>query len=106
MLQQLHLPANLIICKHEKISSKFFFNLFNKANFETKKETWLMFGIDFCDVKNEIQVLSQVFLKTPILNAVAAEVTELNYRKKSKKDVVYFQPEENHKIRVAKGVKV
>ena len=65
-----------------------------------------MFGIDFCDVKNEIQVLSQVFLKTPILNAVAAEVTELNYRKKSKKDVVYFQPEENHKIRVAKGVKV
>ena len=44
-----------------------------------------MFGIDFCDVKNEIQVLSQVFLKTPILNAVAAEVTELNYRKKSKK---------------------
>ena len=44
-----------------------------------------MFGIDFCDVKNEIQVLSQVFWKTPISNAVTAEVTELNYRKKSKK---------------------
>ena len=46
--------------------------------------------------KNEIQVLAQVFLKTPTLHAVTAEVIESNNRKKSQKDVVYFQPEDNY----------
>ena len=41
-----------------------------------------MFGIDFCDVK---LLLAQVFLKTPRLHAVTAEVIELNNRKKLKK---------------------
>ena len=45
-----------------------------------------------------MQVLAQVFLKTPTLHAVTAEVIELNNRKKSQKDVVYFQPEDNHEI--------
>ena len=35
--------------------------------------------------KNEIQVLAQVFLKTPTLHAVTAEVIELNNRKNLKK---------------------
>ena len=55
---------------------------------------------------NEIRVLPQVFLETSTLYAVTAEVTELNKRKKSEKDVVYFQPEENHKTRIAKSEKV
>ena len=41
-----------------------------------------MFGIDFCDVKLS---LAQVFLKTPTLHAVTAEVIELNNRKNLKK---------------------
>ena len=41
-----------------------------------------MFGIDFCDVK---LLLAQVFLKTPTLHAVTAEVIELNNRKNLKK---------------------
>ena len=49
-----------------------------------------MFEINFCDVKNEIQVLSQVFLKTPTLYAVAVEVTELNNRKKNLKKTSYI----------------
>ena len=35
--------------------------------------------------KNEIQVLAQVFLKTPTLHAVTAETVELNMRKDIKK---------------------
>ena len=45
-------------------------------------------------------------METSTLYAVTAEVTELNKRKKSEKDVVYFQPEENHKTRIAKSEKV
>ena len=41
-----------------------------------------MFGIDFCDVKLS---LAQVFLKTPTLHAVTAEVIELNNRNNLKK---------------------
>ena len=43
-----------------------------------------------------MQVLDQLFLKTPTLHVVTAEVIELHNRKKSQKDVVYFQPEDNH----------
>ena len=43
-----------------------------------------MFGIDFCECKNEIQVLAQVFLKTPTLHAVTAEIIELSNRKNLK----------------------
>ena len=49
-----------------------------------------MFGIDFCDVKREIQVLAQVFLKTPTLHAVTAEVIKLNDRKNLKKTSFIF----------------
>ena len=44
-----------------------------------------MFGIDFCECKNEIQVLAKVFLKTPTLHAVTAEIIELSNRKNLKK---------------------
>ena len=51
-----------------------------------------MFGIDlWC--KNEIQVLAQVFLKTPTLHAVTAEVIELNNRKNLKK--TFFSSKNN-----------
>ena len=43
---------------------------------------------------------------TPTLHAVTAEVIESNNRKKSQKDVVYFQPEDNHETRIAKSEKV
>ena len=45
-------------------------------------------------------------MKTFSLYAVTAEVTELNNRKKSEKDVVYFQPEDNHETGIAKSEKV
>ena len=48
-----------------------------------------MFEINFCDVKNEIQVVSQVFLKTPTLYAVAVDVMELNNRKNLKRRRVF-----------------
>ena len=38
MLQQLHLPANLIICKHEKISSKFFSTYLIKLTLKLKRK--------------------------------------------------------------------
>ena len=55
---------------------------------------------------NEIQVLSQVFLKTSALYAVPEEVNELNNRKKSEKDVVYFHTGDNHETRIATSEKV
>ena len=57
--------------------------------------------------KNEIQVLSQVFLMTPTLYAVTAEVTELNNRKNLKNtSCMCIQPGENHETRIAKSEKV
>ena len=55
---------------------------------------------------NEIQVLSQVFLKTSTSYAVTTEVTELNYRKYQRKDGVYFQPEDNHETKIAESENV
>ena len=46
------------------------------------------------------------FLADTILYTVTAEVTELSNRKKSVKDVVYFQPEDNHEMRIAKSEKI
>ena len=51
-------------------------------------------------------MVSQFFLNTSTLYAVTAEATELNNRKKSEKDVVYFQLEENLKTSIAKSEKV
>ena len=47
-----------------------------------------------------------VGFKTPTLYAATAEVTTLNNRKKSQKDFVFFQPEDNHETRIAKREKV
>ena len=46
-----------------------------------------------------------VDLKTPKLYAVTAEAAELNNKKKSQKDTVYFQPEDDHETRIAKREK-
>ena len=51
-------------------------------------------------------MVSQFFLNTSTLYAVTTEATELNNRKKSEKDVVYFQLEENLKTSIAKSEKV
>ena len=63
-----------------------------------------MFKIDFCYVKMKSR-LYQVFLKTSTFYTVTAEVIELNNRKKISKNVVYFQPEDNHETRTAKSEK-
>ena len=51
-------------------------------------------------------MVSQFFLNASTLYAVTAEATELNNSKKSEKDVVYFQLEENLKTSIAKSEKV
>ena len=85
MLQQLHLPVNSIICKQKKIPSNLF-NLFNIANNNINSTSKLIDVWNwFLWCKREIQVLAQVFLKTPTLHAVTAEVIELNNRKNLKK---------------------
>ena len=53
-----------------------------------------MFGIDYCDVKMKSRY--QLKFSESTLHAVTAEVIELKNRKKSQKDVVYFQPEDNY----------
>ena len=63
-----------------------------------------MFKIDFCYVKMKSR-LYQVFLKTPNFYTVTADVIELNNRKKISKNVVYFQPEDNHETRTVKSEK-
>ena len=67
-----------------------------------------MFGIDFCECKNEIQVLAQVFLKTTTLHAVTAEVIELNNRINLEKTSCIFSQRTimKHETRVAKSEKV
>ena len=57
--------------------------------------------------KNEIQVLAQVFLKTPTLHAVTAEVIELNNRKNLKKTSFISRQRTimKHETRVAKAKK-
>ena len=67
-----------------------------------------MFGIDFCECKNEIQVLAQVFLKTPTLHAVTAEIIELSNRK-NLKETSFISSQRTimkHETRVAKSEKV
>ena len=51
-------------------------------------------------------MVSQFFLNASTLYVVTAEATELNNSKKSEKDVVYFQLEENLKTSIAKSEKV
>ena len=57
--------------------------------------------------KNEIQVLAQVFLKTPTLHAVTAEVIELNNRKNLKKTSFISSQRKimKHETRAAKSEK-
>ena len=85
MLQQLHLPVNSIISNIRKYHLKLF-NPFNIANNNINSNSKLKRKLDwFLWCKNEIQVLAQIFLKTPTLHAVTAEVIELSNRKNLKK---------------------
>ena len=65
----------------------------------------MMFGIDFCDVEMKSSVLSRVFSwRHPHYMQLHQKLP--NYKQEiSEKDVVYFQPEENHET-IAESEKV
>ena len=82
MLQRLHLPVNSIY-------------LIKPVKTSTLLSNWRENLIDvwnwFLWCKDEIQVLSQVSLKTPTWCAITTQATGVNNRKKSQKDVVHSQ---------------
>ena len=82
MLQRLHLPVNSTYLikpvKTSTVLSNWRENLIDVWN-------WFL----WC--KDEIQVLSQVSLKTPTWCAITTQATGVNNRKKSQKDVVHSQ---------------
>ena len=82
MLQRLHLPVNSTY-------------LIKPVKTSTLLSNWRENLIDvwnwFLWCKDEIQVLSQVSLKTPTWCAITTQATGVNNRKKSQKDVVHSQ---------------
>ena len=62
-----------------------------------------MFGIDFCDIKMKSRYYFK-FSWRHQLYAVPANIYIIEA--KSQKDVVYFQPEDNHETRIAESEKV
>ena len=97
MLQRLHLPVNSTY-------------LIKPVKTSTLLSNWRENLIDvwnwFLWCKDEIQVLSQVSLKTPTWCAITTQATGVNNRKKSQKDVVHFKPENNHDTKLAKSEEV
>ena len=55
-----------------------------------------MFGIDFCDVEMKSRYYLAFFLEDIHIICSYARRYRLKWQKISEKDVVYFQPEDNH----------
>ena len=107
MLQQLHLPVNSINGKHEKYHLKFL-NLSKLANNNVNSTFELKRKLDWC-----LELISVMWKwNTGIASSFLGDIHLIcsysrGYRiKQSEKDVVFFQPEENHKTRIAKSEKV